>query len=281
MRIGAHVFGYSGAQEWALLHRRLGYGAAYWPLPLDAAESLVEEYADQARRHDLLIAEIGGWNNLLAADPAQAEKNIQDNIAALRLADRVGARCCVNITGSLSDTWDGPHPENLSEKTFERVAANIRRIIDTAAPSAAFYTVETMPWMIPNSIEGLQALQKAVDRPQFAVHADMCNLVNGFDKVYGNAALTRRFFRTFGRQIRAVHAKDIRLGKTLTLHIDEVMPGDGVMDFDVLLTECEALDPDMPVMVEHLNGEKEYAAAARWIGEKARSLGIECKRGQW
>lgn len=138
-----------------------------------------------------------------------------------------------------------------------------------------------MPWMVPNSIEGMQALLNAVGRRQFAVHADMCNMVNSFEKVYENAALTRRFFRTFGRQIKAVHAKDICLGKKLTLQITEVMPGQGVMDLDTVLTECEALDADMPVMVEHLNGEQEYTAAARWFLGRAAKLGIECKAGEW
>lgn len=281
MRIGAHVFGYSNAREWAQLHKKLGYGAAYWPLALDAPEQQVEEYAAEARHHDLLISEIGAWNNMLAADPDEAERNVQANIDALRLADRVGARCCINITGSLSDTWDGPHPKNMSEEVFAKAVENIRRIIDTAAPQRAFYTVEMMPWMVPNSIEGMQALLNAVGRRQFAVHADMCNMVNSFEKVYENAALTRRFFRTFGRQIKAVHAKDICLGKKLTLQITEVMPGQGVMDLDTVLTECEALDADMPVMVEHLNDEQEYTAAARWFLERAAKLGIECKAGEW
>lgn len=120
MRIGAHVFGYSNAQEWALLHKKLGYGAAYWPLALDAPERQVEEYAAEARHHDLLISEIGAWNNMLAADPDEAERNVQANIDALRLADRVGARCCINITGSLSDTWDGPHPKTCRKRCLQR-----------------------------------------------------------------------------------------------------------------------------------------------------------------
>lgn len=281
MRIGAHVFGYSNAQEWVLLHKKLGYGAAYWPLALDAPGQQVEEYAAEARRHNLLISEIGTWNNMLAADPDEAERNVQANINALRLADRVGARCCINITGSMSDTWDGPHPQNMSEEVFAKAVENIRRIIDTATPQSAFYTVEMMPWMVPNSIEGMQALLDAVDRPQFAVHADMCNMINSFEKVYENAALTRRFFRTFGRKIKAVHAKDICLGKKLTLQITEVMPGQGVMDLDTMLAECEVLDADMPIMVEHLNGEQEYTDVARWFLERAAKLGIECKAGEW
>lgn len=59
------------------------------------------------------------------------------------------------------------------------------------------------------------------------------------------------------------------------------MPGQGVMDLDTVLTECEALDADMPVMVEHLNGEQEYTAAARWFLGRAAKLGIECKAGEW
>ncbi|NLG25306.1 MAG: TIM barrel protein, partial [Clostridiales bacterium] len=134
MRLGAPVFGTGNAEEWAAAHVRKGYGATYWPLGEGAADAEVDAYVDAAKRHGLAIAEVGVWNNVLDPIPERREANIRYAIARLRTAERVGARCCVNISGSLSDQWDGPHPGNLTDETFRRVVETTRRIIDAVNP---------------------------------------------------------------------------------------------------------------------------------------------------
>jgi sugar phosphate isomerase/epimerase len=274
MRLGAPVFDCPAPEEWALAHVKKGFGAAYWPLGEGVPEAEEKAYIQAARRHGLVIAEVGIWNNLLDRDVIRQEENIQYAICRLRTADRVGARCCVNISGSQSRYWDGPHPDNLSEETFRQVVEITRRIIDEANPKHTYYTLEPMPWMLPYDVESLQRLIKAVDRPRFAVHADMCNLVNAFQKVYRTGEITKDFFDAFGPMIRSVHAKDTVLREDkLTLHIDEAIPGRGLFDYDALLTQCHKLK-DIPVMAEHLQTEAEYDAATAFLFGKAESLGI-------
>ena len=121
IRLGAPVWP-SGddPDERARLHREKGYRAGYCPdISLDDAERIdatVEAFA----RHDVVIAEVGLWVNLLAADPDERRKNIQTVTDGLALDEDVGARCCVDIAGSLNpDNWMGPHPDNLSERFFD------------------------------------------------------------------------------------------------------------------------------------------------------------------
>ncbi len=274
MRLGAPVFDWSTPEEWALNHVKKGLGAAYWPLGEGAPPEEEEAFLKAAQRHGLMIAEVGIWNNLLDSDPVRREENIQYAIRRLRTADRVGARCCVNISGSRSAFWDGPHPDNLSEETFRQVVETTRRIMDGAAPKRTCYTLEPMPWMLPYDVESLQRLIRAVDRPRFAVHADMCNLVNAFQKVYRTGEMTREFFDAFGPLIRSVHAKDTLLAvDRLTLHIDEAIPGRGVFDHDTLLSQCHGLG-DIPVMAEHLQTQEEYDEATGFLLGKAAALGI-------
>ena len=278
MRLGAPVFHFSTPEEWAQTHIKKGLGAAYWPLAEGVDIKEEDAFIQAARDHGLVIAEVGIWNNLLDRDPVKREANIQYAIARLRTADRVRARCCVNISGSRSDFWDGPHPDNLSTKTFDEVVQITRRIIDEAAPEHTYYTLEPMPWMLPYDVQSLQKLMAAVDRKHFAVHVDMCNLVNAFDKVYRTGELTRGFFEAFGPHIRSVHAKDTLLQeKRLTLHIDEAIPGQGVFDYETLLKECHKLG-DIPVMAEHLETEAEYDQAAGFLLAKAEELGIPFER---
>ncbi len=274
MRIGAPVYNWNDPESWALRHVERGWGAAYFPLNHAAPAADIQAFADAAARHGLVIAEIGVWNNQFDPDERKREANFEYAVNQLKLADAVGARCCVNISGSLSSVWDGPHPGNITPETYERVVLNVQAIIDAARPQRTFYTLEPMPWMYPHCAADLENLLRDVNRERFAVHADMCNLVNAFDKVYHTGELTREFFGAFGPRIRVVHAKDTVLLDSLTTRVAEAIPGEGVFDYDALLTECARLDPDLPVMAEHLATEEEYRRATDFIAGKARALGI-------
>jgi hypothetical protein len=59
------------------------------------------------------------------------------------------------------------------------------------------------------------------------------------------------------------------------VHLAELRPGLGALDYRVLLTETAKLDPDMPVLVEHLDEQSEYEAAVEHIRGVATSLGLE------
>ena len=51
----------------------------------------------------------------------------------------------------------------------------------------------------------------------------------------------------------------------LTVHLDEVRPGLGRLDYKVYLKELSLLDKDTPLMLEHLETEAEYILAAAHI----------------
>jgi len=57
------------------------------------------------------------------------------------------------------------------------------------------YTLETMPWMYPDSADSYLALLRAIDRPgAFGVHLDPVNLVNSPERFFRNADLLRDCF---------------------------------------------------------------------------------------
>lgn len=280
MRLGAQIEGYSSGEEWARKHIEKGLSAAYWPLPDDATDVVIDEFLAAASRHDIVIAEVGIWNNLLDPDLAKREDNLRTAIRRLKTAERVGARCCVNISGSRSAIWDGPHPDNLTRETFGTIVSITQKIIDTVSPKRTCYTLEPMPWMYPCDTQTLLQLIRAVNRPAFAAHADMCNLINSYEKVYHNDALTREFFTYIKPYIRSVHVKDTTIDPSqLTLHINEALPGTGLFDYDELLIQCAQLD-DMPLMIEHLRTESEYDQAITFIRRKADQLGLAFTEGR-
>lgn len=266
MRLGGPVYG-AGASpdEWVAAVARQGYRAAYCPVGPQADDATVRAYEQAAQAADIVIAEVGAWSNPLSADPSEREAALEKCRAGLALADRIGARCCVNIAGSRGAKWDGPHKDNLTQDTFDLIVETVRGIIDAVKPSRTFYTLETMPWMYPDSPESYHRLLKAIDRPQFAVHLDPVNLICSPQRFYSSGDLIRECFRLFGPQIKSCHAKDITLDENLTTHLDEARPGLGSLDYTAFLQELNRLDPDTPLMLEHLPSESDYTAAADWL----------------
>lgn len=275
MRLGGPIFDkYDSAETWALACKREGYSAAWLPLPPDASDDRVREFTDAARRDDLFLGEIGAWSNTISTDEKTRRDAITKCQRQLALAERAGVRCVVNITGSRGAKWDGPHPDNLTQETFDLVVATVREIIDAVKPTRSFYTLETMPWVLPDSADNYLRLIHAIDRKQFAVHFDPVNLVNCPARYYDTAGLIRECFAKLGPWIKSCHAKDIVIAPKLTLHLDECRPGTGALCYRTFLTELSKLDPDVTLYMEHLPNADEYRLAQQHIRAVAADTGV-------
>ena len=235
----------------------------------------VNAFAEAARKADIVIAETGAWSNLMSPDPSIAAAAMEKTKKSLELAERIGARCCVNISGSCGKKWDGPHPANLTEESFDKIVRITREIIDSVKPLRTFYTLETMPWMYPDSPDSYLRLIKAIDRKNFGVHFDPVNLICSPQRYFANAELIKESFAKLGPYIKSCHAKDITLREKLTVHLEEVRPGEGNLNYSVFLRELNKLDPNTTLMLEHLPPiEEEYRHAAVYIKNIAAQEGI-------
>jgi len=266
MRLAGPVFEKtSDPDAWIAAVRRAGYEAAEVPLPNTTDDATVSAYLSAAAKADILIGEVGAWSNPIDSDPVKAKEAIAKCQAQLQWAERIGARCCVNIVGSRHPTiWDAPHPENFSRDTFALIVQTTREIIDAVKPTRTFYALETMPWIFPSSPDEYLELIQAIDRPGLAVHLDPVNMINSPARAYRTGDFIRECFVKLGPYIKSCHAKDIILRPQLTVHLDECRPGTGVLDYDVFLREVAKLDRDTVVALEHLP-ESEYPLAAQFL----------------
>lgn len=275
MRLGGPVFGeISNPDDWAEAVKKHGYSAAFCPVNADSDGATIDAYIEAARKADIIIAEVGAWSNPISIDDMEREAALEKCKVQLALADRVGANCCVNISGSRGPKWDGPHPDNLTDDTFDLIVESVRSIIDDVKPTRAFYTLETMPWAYPEGPDSYLRLIEAIDRAQCAVHLDPVNIINGLERYYHSGDLIRDCFTKLGAHIKSCHAKDIALADTLTLHLDETRPGLGGLDYATYLRELDRLDPDVPLMLEHLPSAEEYALGAEHIRSVADEVGV-------
>ncbi len=275
MRLGGPLFKtFDTPDAWIQVLRKTGYRAGFCPVNPCSSRECIRDYSTAARKADIIIAEVGAWSNPLSPDKTERDNARSQCMKALHLADEIGANCCVNIAGSRGRKWDGPDSSDLTEETFEMIVQAVREIIDEVRPSRTFYALETMPWMYPDSADSYLKLIKAIDRKSFAVHFDPVNLISSPQHYFSNGTLIRDFIDRLGGYIRSCHAKDISLGDKLTVHLDEVRPGLGGLDYRTYMRELDRLDTNIPLMLEHLSTEEEYRLAAEHIRNIAADEGI-------
>ena len=273
MRIGlGDVLPHSSPEEWADEIVEMGFRAASFPGKYTPPDSLIDAYVKAARERDILIAEVGAWVNPFSPDKKAAEAARETCVEQLRLADAIGARCCVNISGAFGPRWDFCYRENYTQEAYEKNVVFIQSLLDTVKPKNTCYTLESMQWMLPSSPEETLKIIRDIGSPHFKAHLDICNMVNDPYKFTHMDELIDRCFALLADQIVSCHLKDITMDEGSTVHITEVLPGQGQMGIRRYLQRIAELDdPDTPVLIEHLPDKASYEKALQYV----KTLGIE------
>lgn len=273
LRLGGPIFLKSDDPiELAREHRRLGYSAAYCPSVKLAETEKLKTIEKAFATENVVIAEVGAWRNMLEADATKRRENLAYVIERLAIAEAVNARNCVNIAGSFNPKqWDGPDPRNLTKEYFDATIENCRKVIDAVKPKRTKFTIEMMGWSLPDSPDSYLRLFKAIDRPGFGVHVDVCNIINSPERYYRNTELIQETFRKLGQWVCSCHAKDLH-GKNV--HFAETIPGRGGVDYRAYLKNIITYSPAAPLMLEHLSKPEEYEEGKQYIMGVAKDLGI-------
>jgi sugar phosphate isomerase/epimerase len=260
-------------EAFARAHRDFGYRAAYVPAVGVGDGDRLAAIERAFGAADVVLAEIGIWRNLIAPEAEVRRGNLEWACECLAVADAVGARCAVSYIGSFAAGTDyAPDARNMGRGCFDATVETVRAVIDRVKPRRAKFALEMMQYSLPDSVDCYVELIAAVDRPAFGAHVDPVNLVMTPRVYFDTGALIRECFAKLGPHIVSCHAKDILLHHQAALHFDEVMIGDGMLDYRAYLTELARLG-DVPLMLEHLEGE-EYAVARDRLALVGKEVGI-------
>ena len=276
MKLGGSITArFEGAARWGELLEASRFAAVTCPVAHDAPDDVVADVLKEAERLNVTIAEVGVWKNPLALDTLEREAAMSFAKAQLRFADEIHAPCCVNIVGSRGARWDGAYRDNFSEETYQAIVASIREIIDDAKPTRTFYTIEPMPWMVPDGPDEYLKLIRDVDRERFAVHMDFVNMINSPRRYLFAPEFIEECFVKLGPYIKSCHVKDSLLEQPYTVMLREAAPGKGGLDFaKVLKIADRCLPKDMPFLLEHMQTDAEYAVAYDYLAGIAKAEGI-------
>ena len=275
MRIGGEIKKpYQSPAEWLLRVRESNYSAVLAPIGHDASYEDKKAYKDCARENNILIGEVGVWRNPISPNETDAKINIEYCKERLALADELGANCCVNIVGSRGKVWDGFYKENYDEDVYTLIVDTTRDIIDSVRPKHTFYSLEPMPWMLPDSPDSYLRLIKDIDRKAFGVHLDFTNMINSPVRFLKSDKFIEECFNKLGPYTKSIHAKDVIMDKEYPCVIREVMPGKGMLNYKKIVHMIDKLGEEIPVFVEHLSTNEEYMEASSFIRDVATSEGI-------
>ena len=97
----------------AKAHKKKGFRAAYAPVVKLGETVKIREIRRAFKAEDIMIAEVGYWENLLDTDSEERNRTRGAMVDALALAEELGARCAVNILGSYC------HGMGMSKHTAE------------------------------------------------------------------------------------------------------------------------------------------------------------------
>ncbi|MBR2102968.1 MAG: sugar phosphate isomerase/epimerase [Prevotella sp.] len=260
---------HSSPEEWAMKHKALGLQAVVFPVSSDDGEETVVAYKKAADDAGLTIAEVGVWRNTLAANGDERRQWTDYAVNQLRMADAIGAACCVNVVGTpYGPRWDGGYRMNFSTELWDMAVAMIRQIIDTARPARTKFCIESMPWMIPSCPDECLRLLEDVDRAEFGTHLDVVNMITSPRKYFYNDEFLHECFEKLHGTIVSCHLKDIRLKPEYTFQLQECACGQGTLDIELYARLATAENPCMPMIIEHLNTDAEYTASVRYVRER-------------
>jgi len=178
-------------------------------------------------------------------------------------------------TGSLNPSGSyNPTPRNHEPGRKEQLVETLRRIAEKAQAEGMTMVIETHLLTIMGSPEINKEIIDAVGSDRIRVVMDFVNHFQNLDQVYDSTARINRIFDLMGPIAPVGHFKDIRISSGLVLHIDEEIPGKGVLDLATALRRWECIYPDGYMLIEHL-AEDKIPLAAKNTRRIAQEAGVE------
>ena len=107
-----------------------------------------------------------------------------------------------------------------------------------------------------------------VDRAEFGTHLDVVNMITSVQKYFYNDEFLLECFEKLRGTICSCHLKDIRLKEEYTFQLQECACGEGILDLELYARLADAESPAMPMIIEHLTTDEEYAASVRYVKER-------------
>jgi len=226
--------------------------------------------------HGLSIIQATGYNPQLTHPDDDVLSSELDRLrSAFETARLQGAEMIISGCGSHHPThFYGPHPDNHTPASRERLIASLRRVVRWAEAAGVILALECHVATALDTPQHIREVVQAVDSPWVRLNFDPVNLLGDFSKVWANAEAMRQMWQVLGGcYAKCADIKDVRADPELVVHISEAPPGQGMLDLDAFFEVIAHLGEDTAVMVEHLPADEAIAALA-YVKQAAKQRGF-------
>ena len=243
------------------------------PLLADLAEfERVKRAYDEA---GVVVAQTNGWYECLI-NPDEATR--AEGIKGLSKLVRIGRRLDTSFTyirpGSINPNghwW--PHPDNHSPRTFDRLVDSVKQVCRVAEAEGTLLGIEGHVVSTLDTPQRVRDLFDAVGSPTLKFNMDPVNFVGTVHDVHDTTRIVNELYDVLGQDMIALHAKDCAIQDAHVVHIVEVIPCTGTMNYELLMRRWVECCPDGYFLIEHLPDDK-VLIALKAIRRKADALGI-------
>ena len=247
---------------------------------INAKDSDIRELKDALKQHDVNIFEVGGYRNLIHTDE-KMRREYQKRIAlCLEAADKIGCPMVGTISGSRNPDGNefidnyAVHPDNWTLETWKLLIQSIRTILKD---TSGMKSVIGMEAQVTTNLDGPLAhknLMEDVGDPRVKVNLDPTNMVH-LHNYFHTTELVNQCFDILGENIFGCHAKDTFIfTHTQTVHVQEVCPGRGNMDYETYLIRMSKMKWSRSLLPEHFPAEQMPEAYA-YIRKVAEKVGVK------
>jgi sugar phosphate isomerase/epimerase len=216
------------------------------------------------------VVQAAGFNpNLVHPDGATRRADLARLRDGFRFAQALRASTLLTACGSHHVDFYGPHSANHSLETRGRLVASLREAALLAEDAGIPIALECHVLTTLDSPEHVRDVLELVDSPWIRVNFDPVNLVGDLPTVYRTRDLVARAASVLGPWLAgAAHVKDVGVTPArFVVHIAELPPGEGLMDFDAFFGVCAKLGDGAPLIVEHLDAAG-TESAVHWLREQ-------------
>ena len=240
--------------------RSAGYRGVsiFFHKPLEADPAAVGRLKAALDEADLEAAQANGWYEVLVhPDEATRAEGIRGLQALTRIGRAIDAKTVYVRPGSLSaaGAWY-PHPGNYAPEVFDRLVDSLRQAAQAAAAEGMMLALEGHVLSLLDTPQRMRDVIDAVGSPALRFNTDPVNFIGTVKDSYDPSRVLDELASLLGEYTVAAHLKDMTMQDRLVLHIEEVVIGDGTMDYGRLLPQLEQMNPDMYGLIEHLPDEK-------------------------
>lgn len=227
------------------------------------------------KKYDVVIYEVGGYTNLVTPDSARLRKNLTRLAHCIEVAESVGCKMVGTVAGSRDpDNLINVHPDNWTHETWKLLVKSVRQVLkDTAGMKAAI----GMEAQVTSPVDGPKAHKRLIEDvggDRIKVNFDPVNMMS-LARYYHTTKLLNECFDLLGEDIVGCHAKDTYIWPDKqTVHVQEVCPGKGVMDYETYLVRMSRLKWPRALEPEHIE-EEEYPEAIAYIKKIAAKVGVK------